>query len=268
MNEQQYRAADGINYSRLKKINRSPKDYKEDTGRLPSQDVLDLGQALHMAILEPYRFDMTVVPFTGKVRRGKDWEAFKAEHEGKIILKASDYQNTLDMASAVFDNPRARALVEAEGVCEQPVFWEDPETGLLLKCKPDKHLYGQSVTEVKSTMDASPWNRAFPAQSASLFYHVQAAMYVVGCEAKEHHTIAVDKSSLESVVYRTTQDKLDIVTSIMRKWLNQVAECTKADHWPGVDGDKVIDLTLPPWAIPDDDNDDVTLDEEGIDFDD
>ena len=52
----------------------------------------DIGTYFHTAILEPHLLEKECVVFRGKARRGKEWEAFKTEHDGKAIITEREYE--------------------------------------------------------------------------------------------------------------------------------------------------------------------------------
>src|SRR5579859_2945844 len=103
-----YQKIEAEHWSALKHMAKSPKQYRhardhqsEDTiGRLK-------GRGTHTAVLEPQRFLLDYALFRGKVRRGKEWEAFKEVHNEDNILKRGEYEHCLSVAKSVQEHPAA-----------------------------------------------------------------------------------------------------------------------------------------------------------------
>lgn len=86
-----------VSSSGLKLLLKNPKLYYEQyvlgktDEEVPAalQNAFDFGSYIHARILEPHLIDEEFATFTGKMRRGKDWEAFKENNPEKIILSES-----------------------------------------------------------------------------------------------------------------------------------------------------------------------------------
>ncbi len=72
----------------------------------------DIGTYYHTAILEPHLLAKECAIYTGKVRRGKEWEAFKAKHPNKAILTEKDHALAENLIQATNDSPVAMDLLE------------------------------------------------------------------------------------------------------------------------------------------------------------
>ena len=70
----------------------------------------DIGTYYHTAILEPHLLDKECAVFTGKVRRGKMWEDFKAEHEGKAIITQKEWEQANNLIVATQKSELAMSL--------------------------------------------------------------------------------------------------------------------------------------------------------------
>lgn len=101
---------------------------------------------------------------------------------GKTILSHEEHRKLRLMHASAMAHPDARALLQAPGVVESSIYWKDPETGLLCRCRPDKLLAigGRRIAvDVKSTADMD----RFAASIEDYRYHVQDAHYRNGFEA-------------------------------------------------------------------------------------
>ena len=58
-------------------------------------------RAVHALVLEPENFDRDFAVYEGKTRRGKAWDAFQIEHEGRTILNTREHGEAETIAAAV-----------------------------------------------------------------------------------------------------------------------------------------------------------------------
>ena len=80
------------------------------------------GRLMHASILESERFDSLVTVWTGGVRRGKLWEAFKAENDPEWIVTAEEHARLGDMRAAIEGHDYAKMILgpgDAEVVIHQ-----------------------------------------------------------------------------------------------------------------------------------------------------
>lgn len=75
-----------------------------------SNPAFDIGTYFHTAILEPHLLEKECAIFTGRARRGKVWEEFLEENEGKTIITSNDYEKALNLIKAVRNSEVAMAL--------------------------------------------------------------------------------------------------------------------------------------------------------------
>lgn len=251
-----YDAIDAVNYSTLKELARSPLHYRHrlDAPREQTKSMFR-GSAAHTAILEPIEFMRRYVVFEGARRAGKAWEAFQEENAGKVILKEDEFNTAMAMRDAVQRCATAMAYLR-RGQHEAALAWTDPETGIACKGRPDFVADDNTVVDVKTTRDPSPfW---FQRDVARLQYHVQAAFYVDGLAQitrRESRAviIAVESAPPHDVaVYRLPDDEvLGPGRDAYRAMLTKLAECRRDNRWPGVAGGFELTMTLPAWALPD-----------------
>lgn len=141
---------------------------------------LILGSAIHLAILQPdlvKREVLEMPPLDLRTNNGKaERDAILEENPGKLILTAKDYQMMLRCRDEVWKHPQAKLLLTG-AVCERAYFAIDPETGELVKAKPDAEndLY-EVVIDVKSTKKAA--HTQFQRDIENLHYWVQPPWYI------------------------------------------------------------------------------------------
>lgn len=249
----EYCARDSVHFSTLKEMDRSPLHYRRavDHGRADTT-ALRMGRVTHSLILTPEVADVAV--WSGGQRRGKAWEAFKAERADATIVTESEIANARAMRAAVERHPVARRLL-AGGDAEVTVEWVDERTLLPCRARVDYlHELG-SVVEVKTTKAAHPL--AFSRASARYLYHAQLAFYVDGLRACGVDVAYVRVIAIESApphdvcVYTVGEEVLDVGRRKVDGWLARVAECTASGRWPGAGGDEAVPLALPDYAMTD-----------------
>lgn len=137
------------------------------------------GTAVHAAVLEPERWPRDFVKGPPARRGSKAWLEAEAEAAGAgLSLLEEDVWENVDRAwRAVYEHQAAnRILLEGGGLAEGSVFVEDPDTGLLLKCRPDLLFKEKRLAvDLKTTKDSSP--QSFARSCGTFRYDVQEAFY-------------------------------------------------------------------------------------------
>lgn len=257
MSNEEYHSQPGLNKSGIVQIAKSPAHYLE-WYHAPEEEptrAMVTGTALHTAVLEPHKYDQSILiaPQVDKrTKNGKaEWESFQEEAKGKIILTQDEADSITGMKASVLNNMTAYDLL-LEGKAEQSVFFKDPDYDFLCKVRPDWVTPEREVADIKTCMDAS--YDAFSRTVANYKYHWQALFYLNGLTAvtgTDHHTfifIAVEKDPPYAVaVYKATKDMLNIARKQMEPVLAVYAECLTTDVWPGYQ-DTLQPLELPRWA--------------------
>lgn len=264
MENDAYHAAEGISASGLKLIGRSPLHYWAryiDPNREPQEETpaLRLGTAIHCAVLEPLRFaaEYAVAPRVDRrTKEGKEtWTAFEAEcaAAGKKVIADGEYRTCMAISERLNRHPAASVLFR-NGVAELSMFWEDAETGVLCKCRPDWLIKKTAIVDVKSTQDASA--SGFARSVANYEYHVQAAWYLDGVRAclgddapQAFIFAAFEKEAPHAVAfYNADPDMIELGRREYRRRLAIYAACKRSNVWPGYDP-SITNLSLPAWVL-------------------
>ena len=237
-----------ISKSGLDLINKSPAHYYQrylsGQHEEKSSKALEIGSAVHMAVLEPELFAETYAIYPELDRRtkaGKEaFEAFITENTNKAFLSASDFQQCLALAESVKSHEKASKLLES-GKAEQTITWDDLETGAPCKARPDfvtERMGSTFIVDLKTTEDASP--RAFSRSAYKYRYHVQAAFYLDGYEQAHGVTpeafifVAVEKTPPYLVAcYVYGPEELNLARATYRANLETYLECLNSQSWPG-----------------------------------
>ncbi len=250
MTNADYHAHPAVSKSVLDKIAKSPlhaRAYLDGTRDEPTAAML-FGTALHMAVLEPQRFASEYAVWEGD-RRTKDgkaaYEALLAT--GATLISAADRDAITAMTASIQQHQVASDLLK-NGQPETSVFWQHPATNLECKCRPDWWRQDDGiVVDLKTTDDASP--AAFARSVANYRYHVQAAHYLMGTQAKRFIFIAIEKKAPYAVaVYELDGPALLEGHALRERDLDQYASCLEFGTWPGY-APAIQPLALPRWAI-------------------
>lgn len=257
----QYEAIDAEHSGTLRKILTSPLAYKvardeEKAGLDHDSDAMRLGRASHTAILEPSLFTKSYTCWSGKARRGKDWEAFESEcvAAGVTVLLEKQLDRTVRLSKAVRAHPVSGPIVTAPGRSELTILWTHPRTGIRIKCRLDR-LNPDLFVDLKTTRDPSP--ALFSSQCARMGYHFQLALYsdavaAAGLGAIPCQIVAVQSSSpFDVVVYDVDEDTLSKGRTLYETALDKLIECQASGKWPGQAVEGPVMLHLPMWAAQD-----------------
>ena len=260
MNFTEYKALDAVNWSSLKHLRDSPLHYQHAlTGADVDTTERAKGRAIHALAFEPAVFEREFAIYEDGNRRGKEWEAFKALHAGKTILKTNEMDDVIGSSNAVRTHPLVAPYLVG-GAFEQTVTWTDPVTGLKCKARMDLTNAGmKALVDLKSstTIDAYRFGRI----AARLGYHCQLAHYNDGCTRglgwtpAETLIVAVESSAPYDVaVFVLDDDTLFAGREEVQALLQRLKQCRESGQWPGRFTDKAA-LLLPAYVYGDDDDD-------------
>ena len=249
LSNEEYHADPAVSASHLHQVARSGYHYWArcvSANRQPPKPAaaMTTGSLVHCATLEPNELlrRYGIAP-DRRTKVGKE-AAAQMLAEGIEPVSESDLGQAQRMASAVRFHPYAAELLSA-GKPETSIWWDDAETGLRCKCRPD-WINGPVCIDLKTTTDASP--RGFAKSVASFRYHVQAAHYLA-CDLFERFIfIAVEKEAPFAVAcYELDADALAEGQRLRDRDLQRIANCRAMAAWPGY-GDELQILSLPAWS--------------------
>ena len=246
-----YHADPAVSASHLKEIIRSPYHYwaryiNPDRKPVEPTAAMQLGTLVHTAVLEPDELlQRYAVAPDRRTKAGKE-QAERIAAEGLEPVSEADMALALGMAASVRNHPAASALL-AHGKAEQSFWWDDLQTGLRCKCRPDWYQ-GSTIVDLKTCTDASP--AAFASSVAKFNYHIQAAHYMTGLHGAGRFVfIAVEKTAPYAVaVYELDHAAMALGRTMRENAMDVLATCKAADLWPGYGDTSVQTLSLPSWA--------------------
>ena len=147
---------EGISSTGLKSVLRSPAHYKFQAARTPSR-AMEIGTAIHTALLEPDRFAADYVLLREvKDRKASEYKQAVKTHGTEVVLTAGESDNVIGMQEAVLSNPLMRSRLTGEGWRELSLFVRDPDTQVLIRVRYDLLLTDGTIVDVKKTQDARP----------------------------------------------------------------------------------------------------------------
>lgn len=262
-----YHASEGISKSGLDLIARSPAHWRYAPRREETR-AMQIGTAIHTAILEPERFASEYMLLRDvDDRRASAYKEAVKVHGSERVLTGPEADKVAGMQESVWLNHDAATLLrETRTRRELSIFTTDPITGVKVKCRFDA-LLGVSAIDLKKTQDVradvfmrSVWNYR---------YHVQAAFYAdvfeweTGESLEDFQFLAIEEEAPNaSKLYRLPHDMIAYGRKLYRADLNTYAACLESGNWPTIDGSCEV-LNPASWMLAIMEND---ADESGMTF--
>lgn len=282
ISNEQYHASPGISRSAIMDFRKTPRHYwhkhiNPHYVKSAPTPAMILGEAFHVALLEPETFEERFIvkeksnlligklPLLRDVGREaydeakKKQEAVRTEKErlekefeersiDKIVIDEDDYQKIITMKGEILSDDTNKEIV-TDAKVEQSIFWIDPDTQLLCKCRPDI-WHNAFVVDLKTTNDAS--EEEFRRSIVKYGYHIQFAMIREGlkrqCEVDMRNFIILaqeKEAPFLSAVYQLDDEALTEGHSKFKDYLQQIKSCHDNNSFPGYET-KMI--SLPTWS--------------------
>lgn len=259
----------GVSHGVLANFRKTPLHvrYELDHGGKARTPALELGWLLHLATLEPERFDASIavaIKVDRRTTEGKRaWAEFEAANAGKQLVPSDDYESVMAMRSALYAHPTAGEFLRSPGKQEVSVLWEDRETGVRCKGRIDKiGKIGEwpVIGDVKTAQDAS--RRAFESSFHLFGYGLQAAHYLAGLETLYPSPVSGSGQPFRRFVFFVVEsappwavavyepDDATLAQAEMdrQRHLRRWKKCKETGVWPGYpDGIELI--AYPAWAM-------------------
>lgn len=252
-----YADLNGINFSTLREMDRSPRHYQHRlTHPRADSAAMRLGRATHMATLEPDAFPLNWTLYEGR-RAGNVWETFAEVNADKSILGVEEYETALAIRDSVRSHKTAKRLLRW-GKPEVSLRWIDKSSRMRLKSRLDWVAPQGTLVDLKTSRDIEP--RTFGRTAANFLYHAQMSFYRRALVANGYppgpvYIIAVESQApFDCMVYEVDEDVLFAGDELVTKLLHQVKTCRRRygkRTWPGRDHG-IQTLDFPSWALPSD----------------
>jgi len=187
-------------------------------------------------------------------------EAEAARKAGKTIMRASDRNVVLTVASAIRRNDLACSVL-SNGRPEVTLAWQDDRTGVWLRARPDwlpNSVIDGGKTVILSDLkfmtpthcDPAGFSRAI----ASFGYHQSLAFYADGIKAiygrapTHYLLVVVEKDAPWSVsLYEVDPNDIERGRFQNRRAIAIFADCLQSGKWPGY-ADQPERVGLPQWS--------------------
>ena len=237
---------DIVSNSYLGKLSKVP-----EAAKIPQEETeaMKFGRAVHSFILEPAVFytefiipeEFPTKPNKRSTQKTIDtYKAWVETLEGRQPITMDDFVTIQHMAKAVSEHPFASKLL-AEGVSESTLIWEDEETGLKCKARPDRIPKGNKgvILDLKCAKNAS--KNAFQSDCIKYGYAREGAMYLEGYgkltgalyQDLIFVLIAVEKEPpYRTEVYTLEVDFLQFGWGEVHRLLQIEKKCRDANFWP------------------------------------
>lgn len=249
-----------VRFSNLKHIARSPLHYF-DAVQLDRDDTLAmrLGRGAHAMVL-----GMPVVKWTGKVRNGKVWDKFEADHAGEEILNTTEWAKAEGIANAIRRHPIAAPLLFDGATLEETIEWE--WLGRRCTSRPDSRRGNTIVTDLKTTQCAEPGKFSRDAMwrgyNAQLAFYGLAAKHLTGREPDDLYVVAVESKRPYAITVLRIDDHARLQgEKLCRLWMERLLTCEASNHWPAYT-DAIATFSVPSEGDPNNAIDLDDLDEE------
>ena len=249
----------------LMTLDRSPAHLRHDLlherKRTPA---MELGTAVHTALLEPERFarEYVLAPtkWDGRTKAGKAAKIkFLQENAAKEVLWYDDAQVVKGLQEGVNTNATAKLIFGNEGPVETSFLWEDPNTGVRVRARADKLVrfkhkktgdVARWIVDLKTCKDANP--QECRAEIARRKYYLQAALYSRIIEAltgEPHRFVFLFYEKVQPYAVSCVElnrDSMKAANGHVDRLLALYHRCVERDEWPDY-SEKVHTVALPPW---------------------
>lgn len=208
----------------------------------PTRD-MERGTAVHALLFNTAK----VCGYPGPQRRGKEYEAFAAKHEGYEILTMAEYEKAARMADAV----RACKLAEPylKGTAEETLLFR----WMGLDCRATPDVRGTDfITELKTSKSADPVQFVWHAKR--MHYHAQLRFQEYGCVAnghrvRDHWIVCVESEAPHPVtVFHLEPEARAEGEKLLTLWAERLKNCESSGEFP-----PYVDCIVPlVWPKDDD----------------
>jgi hypothetical protein len=237
-----------VRFSRLKTLGQSAAHYLLAAQEHDLDSVaIRMGAGFHATLFGTAQ----VVRYDDR-RAGKAWDAFRAEHDGDVILNAKEHDTTMAMVDRVRRHPRAMYLLFDDTILEKTIEWTF--AGRACRSTPDARRPGAGgwCVDLKSTRCAEP--RWFSKEIVNRAYHAQLAFYedaiaTIDERPVESYIVAVENVEPHCVtVVRITEEARQHAQKMNRQWWERLLAAEAANYY-GEYVEADIDLELPGYLV-------------------
>lgn len=209
---------------------------------------LDIGRAAHsLALGEPeFAKYFVVSPYDAFNRNpGKQWwDAWKEEvgagRESRTVLKPDEFE-TVKIVALVQQRSAQVMRAFEQGKAERSLIWQDEETGIWLKARPDwlpDDPASRFICEYKTALSIEPSRMS--SDAFKFGYHMQAAMQIDAVQAVlgvkplgVAHVVQEKEPPYLAELRMFNEEQIEDGRFMYRRALELFAACIRENYWPG-----------------------------------
>ncbi len=256
ISNERYHASEGMSRSKLWTFKKLPSlyHYQYLSGKYVRNDDKEeyvIGNMMHTMLLEPELFDeqFYIMPRTDRrTNAGKELYAQAIIEAGnKTVITDMQLEQVKEMKESLLKNSLVSNILNGAKV-EQSIFWEDKETGLLCKSRPD--IWNTPLCgDLKTSRNASYHGFQKAAMTDGLF--MQAAMMYEALQSiqmpfEKFIFICVEKTPpYVTGLYLLDDEALQFGLDLFHATLRDFAKSQEEDVWPDYG---VQTLMIPKYA--------------------
>lgn len=211
----------------------------------------DMGHAAHLLVLGEGP-DLHVVDAPDWRTKAAKAERADAYAAGLVPLLPHEFDQVQDMAAALRRDPLAMEALAGDGTAEQTLIWQDPDTGVWCRARPD-WMTTDGLVDYKTTTAVDP--DAVARSVATYGYHVQAPFYLDGAV----HLDLVDPDATFAFVFQSKSppylvsvvelddEAMATGRALAAQARRTYADCVLTGRWPGYSDDVAL-ISLPRYA--------------------
>lgn len=241
-----------VHWSDLRQIKRSGAHYRyaiEHPERRTVTREMTVGSVFDALVFG----QRNVARYPGKVRNGREWEAFRAAHQREIICLQSEYEEAESAADSVMSDEVAWPLIESAR--KQIVMTWEYEGVPCAAGIPGQRggfdlLYPDAIRDLKLTSNAEP--EAINRQILNMGWHEQLVFYRHGARANGIDVRTLGILAVEAKPpHVVTCMRLDpALTELgergVRSAIERYKACVESGRWPGYVQSE-IETSCPAW---------------------
>lgn len=248
MSNEDYHAYPAYSKSGLDLIDRSPYHYHLRTPKKATRP-MEIGTAIHCAILEPERFAKEYMLLRDVTdRRQSEYKEAVKVYGSERTLSGPEADKVSTMQETVLS--RHQGLSDPD-YTELSLFAKCPKTGLMIKARLDWIKAGLAI-DLKKTQDVRPFELA--KSITNYRYHVQDRFYsyvyklATGESLKDFIFLFVEEEFPHATVLAPL-DSLAREVGEYKMWKNMetVVDCESDNHWPQPESPEELSITN--WAL-------------------
>jgi hypothetical protein len=217
-----------VRFSHLRAYGRSPMHgHHARTKDGDATRAMERGTAVHALIFG----NRPVCGYPGLQRRGKDYDAFAAEHQGHEILTMGEFEKARRMADAVKSCKLAEPYLL--GTHEETLLFR----WMGLDCRATPDVRGADyLTELKTSASSEPTKFLWHARR--MHYHAQMRFQGYACEAKQipvldHWIVCVESDEPHPVtVFHVEPEALEEGEKLLMLWAERMKNSEASSAFP------------------------------------